>query len=161
IVNAAFAVLNKSGTALYGPVNTNTLFSGFGGLCQTTDDGDAVARYDQAADRFVISQFAVSGATTTFYECIAVSTTNDPTGSYYRYAFSYSGFPDYPKLGVWPDAYYITYNMFNAAGTAFLGGQACALNRSAMLTGAAASQQCFTTSTSYGGLLPSDLDGSV
>lgn len=161
IVNAGFAVFNKSGTVLYGPVQSNTLWSGFGGLCQTTNDGDGVVRYDAAADRWIISQFAVSGATTTFYECLAVSTTADPTGSYYRYAFSYSNFPDYPKLSVWPDAYYVTYNLFNAAGTAFLGSEACALDRSKMLTGVAATQQCFTTSTSYGGLLPSDLDGTT
>jgi len=39
----------------------------------------------------------------------------DPTGSYYRYEFSGFGteFPDYPKLAVWPDGYYATYNLFN------------------------------------------------
>ncbi len=58
---------------------------------------------------------------------------------------------------MWPDAYYITYNMFTASGS-FLNAEACALNRSAMLTGAGAAQQCFTTSSSYGGLLGADLD---
>jgi len=43
-VNSGFAVFNKTGGVLYGPVLTNTLFSGFGGACQTTDDGDAVVR---------------------------------------------------------------------------------------------------------------------
>ena len=42
-----------------------------------------------------------------YYQCIAVSDTNDATGSYHRYAFQYSGFNDYPKAGVWPDAYYL------------------------------------------------------
>src|SRR3954462_14645957 len=64
-------------------------------------------------------------------------------------------------MGVWPDAYYISYNMFNNAGTSFLGSQVCAFDRAKMLTGAAATQQCFSTSTSFGGLLPADLDGTV
>ena len=46
---------------------------------------------------------------------MAVSTTSDATGSYNRYAFSYgtTNFNDYPKLGVWPDGYYMSYNIFN------------------------------------------------
>ncbi|MHB8513370.1 MAG: hypothetical protein ACYDCC_14495, partial [Actinomycetota bacterium] len=161
-VNSAIAVFNKSTNGvILGPVQTNTLWSGFGGLCGSDNDGDGVVRYDQAANRWVITQFAVSGATTSFLECIAVSTSGDATGSYFRYSFSYANFPDYPKLGVWPDAYYFTYNMFDPSGTNFLGAEACAMNRSAMLTGATATQQCFTTSSSFGGVLPSDLDGST
>jgi hypothetical protein len=157
IVNESFAVFNKSGTPIYGPVATNTLWSGFGGGCQTNDDGDATVAYDRLADRWIISQFSVS--TTPFLQCVAVSRTGDPTGAYARYSFQYSNFPDYPKLGVWPDAYYDTYNMFNAAGTSFLGPQVCAFDRAKMLAGTAATQQCVTLSSTYGSLLPSDLDG--
>ncbi|HEX6543684.1 MAG TPA: hypothetical protein VF040_18155 [Ktedonobacterales bacterium] len=166
-VNTDFAVFNKDpsrgavGSVRYGPVAINTLWSGFGGLCQSDNDGDPTVVYDSMANRWIIAQFAVTGATSTFYQCVAVSTTSDPTGSYYRYSFAYSNFPDYPKMGVWPDAYYETYNLFNAAGTTFLGAEACAFNRSQMLTGAAATQQCYTTSSSYGGLLPATLDGST
>jgi len=170
IVNSDFAIFNKDtsrgavGTVRYGPVAINTLWSGFGGLCQTDNDGDPVAAYDTAADRWVISQFAVTGAngtTTPFLQCIAVSTTGDPTGTWNRYSFSFSNFPDYPKMAVWPDAYYETYNLFNAAGTTFLGAEDCAMNRSQMQAGTAATQQCFTTSSSYGGLLASNLDGTT
>ena len=163
IVNTDFAVFNKTGTALFGPVPINTLWSGFGGGCQTNNDGDPVAIYDPIANRWVISQFSVTGAnggTVPFLQCVAVSQTADPTGSYFRYSFPYTGFNDYPKMGVWPDGYYTTFNMFNAAGTAFQGAKICAYDRAKMLTGAAAAQQCFNTSTSFGGLLPSDLDGS-
>ena len=163
IVNTDFAVFNKTGTALFGPVPINTLWSGFGGGCQTNNDGDPVAIYDPIANRWVISQFSVTGAnggTVPFLQCVAVSQTADPTGSYFRYSFPYTGFNDYPKMGVWPDGYYTTFNMFNAAGTAFQGAKICAYDRAKMLTGAAATQQCFNTSTSFGGLLPSDLDGS-
>jgi len=158
IVNTDFAVFSKTGTPLFGPVPINTLWSGFGGGCQANNDGDPVVSYDRIADRWIISQFQVSQSP--FQQCLAVSVTPDPTGSYYRYAFSYTdGFPDYPKMGVWPDAYYETYNLFNNAGTAFLGTKVCAFDRARMLTGAAATQQCFNTSNSFGGLLPGDLDG--
>jgi hypothetical protein len=161
IVNTGFAVFNKTGTVLYGPAATNTLFSGFGGPCQTTNDGDGVVRYDPLANRWVITQFANVQTTGPFYECVAVSQTSDATGAWNRYAFQYASFPDYPKLSVWPDAYYVTYNLFNAAGTAFLGAEDCAMNRSAMLAGTTATQQCFTTSTAYGGLLAADLEGGT
>src|SRR5438270_4057030 len=157
-VNTDFAIYNKSGTLLYGPVPINTLWNGFGGGCQTNNDGDPTVVYDRIADRWVISQFSVN--TTPYLQCVAVSQTNDPTGAYYRYSFTYgnSDFPDYPKMGVWPDAYYITFNIF-ANGSTFTGSKVCAYNRTAMLAGAAATQQCFMTSNQFGGLLPSDLDG--
>src|SRR5689334_12590081 len=132
IVNSDFAIFNKAGTAIFGPVPINTLWSGFGGGCQTNNDGDPVVVYDSIANRWVISQFSVSGAnggTVPFLQCVAVSQTADPTGAYNRYSFPYTGFNDYPKMGVWPDAYYPTFNMFNAAGPAFQGDQACAYDR--------------------------------
>ena len=159
-VNSGFAVFDKTGGVLYGPVLTNTLWSGFGGSCQSTDDGDAVVRWDRAAGRWIIAQFANAASTSgPYYECLAVSTTADATGSYYRYSFQYANFPDYPKLGVWPDAYYVTYNLFS--GNTFKGAESCALDRTRMLSGTAATQQCFTTSTSYGGLLPVDNAGGT
>jgi hypothetical protein len=167
IVNTDFAVFNKDssrgtvGSVRYGPVQINTLWSGFGGLCEADNDGDPVAVYDSIANRWVISQFAVTNPNPDYYQCIAVSTSSDPTGSYYRYAFSYTNFPDYPKFGVWPDAYYATFNQFDSTGSTFLGAQVCAYNRASMLTGASATQQCFTTSSSYSSLLPSTLDGST
>jgi hypothetical protein len=158
IVNTDFAIFNKSGTALFGPVAINTLWSGFGGGCQTNNDGDPVVNYDPIANRWVISQFSVS--TTPFLQCIAVSQTPDPTGAWFRYSFTYTDFPDYPKLSVWPDAYYITFNSFTG-GTTFNGARVCAYDRAKMLTGAAATQQCFQTSTSFGGILPADIDGAT
>lgn len=78
MVNSAFAVLSKTGTPLYGPVPTNTLFTGFGGICETHNDGDGVVRYDAAADRWVITQFAITSGGPDFAECVAVSTSPDP-----------------------------------------------------------------------------------
>jgi hypothetical protein len=158
-VNQSFAVFDKTtGAKLLGPVAGNTLWSGFGGGCQTNNDGDPVVLYDKLANRWVMSQFSVS--TTPYLQCIAVSQTSDATGSWYRYSFQYSNFDDYPKMGVWPDAYYETFNMFNSAGT-FVGSDACAYDRNKMLTGAAATQVCFQQSAAVGGLLPSDVDGTT
>ncbi len=159
IVNSGLAVFDKATkNVVYGPVPTNTPWVGFGGACEADNDGDAVVVYDKAADRWIISQFAVSS--TPYFQCVAVSQTSDATGAYNRYAFSYgSVFPDYPKMGVWPDGYYETFNMFN--GNAFVGSKLCAYDRTAMLSGGAATQQCFQLASSFGGVLPSDLDGST
>ena len=157
-VNTSFAVFNKTtGALVAGPTAGNTLWSGFGGGCQTNNDGDPVVLYDKAAQRWIFSQFSVS--TTPFLQCIAVSTTSDATGTYNRYSFQYGNFDDYPKMGVWSDAYYETFNMFN--GNTFVGSDACAYNRAAMLAGTTATQVCFQQGSSVGGLLPSDLDGNT
>jgi hypothetical protein len=157
-VNESFAVFDKvTGALVHGPVAGNTLWSGFGGGCQTNNDGDPIVQYDKAAKRWVLTQFSVS--TTPYLQCVAVSTTSDATGTWNRYSFEEPNFNDYPKLGVWPDGYYMSFNMFQ--GNAFVGGRACAFDRTAMLAGSAATQVCFQLGNSFGGLLPSDLDGST
>ena len=163
IVNEGFQVFNKiDGTSAFGPVGISTLWSGFGGVCQTNGVGDPVVLYDQIADRWVISQFAGKHVPTD--ECIAVSTTSDATGSYYRYGFHLgTSFFDYPKLGVWPDAYYMSMNVFNTGGTAFYGPQPFAFDRAAMLDGNSATYITpgITGGSSEETYLPSDLDGST
>jgi len=160
-VNESFAVFNKTtGALVYGPVPGNTIWSGFGGGCQTNNDGDPIVQYDKQANRWIFTQFSVS--TTPYLQCVAVSTTSDATGPYNRYAFSYSNqFPDYPKLGVWPDGYYVTYNMF-LNGFSFSGPRVCAWDRQAMLSGAGqVTQVCFQIGNGVHSLLPSDLDGTA
>src|SRR5438094_629886 len=159
-VNVSFAVFTRTGSLLYGPAAINTLFKGFGGLCETDNDGDPTVIYDQLADRWVIQQFAVTGAnggTVPYLMCIAVSQTGDPTGTWSRYSYNSSRFPDYPKLGVWGDAYYMSTNDFN--GNLFAGASLWAFDRAKMLAGQAASGQVAHLSSAYGGLLPSSLDG--
>ena len=161
-VNTSFAVFNKAtGATVYGPAAGNSLWQGFGGACETTNSGDPVVMYDKAASRWVMTQFSINQSTSQFFQCVAVSTTSDATGTYRRFAYSFPGFNDYPKGGVWPDGYYLTFNMFNAAGTAFTGGRVCALDRNQMITaaGTPGAIQCFQLSPTYGGLLPADLDG--
>ncbi|MGI8586951.1 MAG: hypothetical protein ACR2M0_04585 [Chloroflexia bacterium] len=160
-VNTAFQVFNKTGGSLYGPANINTIWSGFGGPCQTRNDGDPVVLWDPIAARWLVSQFT---AASPYNECIAISQTSDATGSWYRYAFQLSttAFPDYPKFGVWPDGYYMSVNWFTG-GQTYAGPRPYAFNRSQMLTGAAATFQ--TTSAPLGSsaspLMPADLDGAT
>lgn len=133
MTNVSLEIYDKAGNSLLGPVPNNVLWSGFGGPCETRNDGDPVALYDPLADRWLLTQFAVPEPT--YYLCIAVSTTGDPTGSYYRYAFNTgTRFPDYPKYGVWPDAYYVSTAEFEG-GMTFAGVGAYALDRARMLAG--------------------------
>jgi hypothetical protein len=162
IVNEGYQVFNKStGASTFGPVSIETLWSGFGGVCETAGHGDPVVLYDKLANRWVVTQFAGSSVPTD--ECIAVSTTSDATGSYNRYAFHLgTNFFDYPKLATWPDAYYMSMNVFNSSGTAYLGPQPFAFDRLQMLNGNPAS---FVTTGITGGstenpYLPSDFDGT-
>jgi hypothetical protein len=141
------------------PKNGNIIWQGFGGPCETMNDGDPIVQYDQFADRWVLTQFAVSSSPYT--QCVAVSTSPDPTGTYHRYAYSYgTDFNDYPKMGVWSDGYYITYNMFRR-GRTFVGNRVCAFERDKMLTGASARQLCAQTSNSYASLMPADIEGKT
>jgi subtilisin-like proprotein convertase family protein len=162
MVNEGLQVFNKStGASVLGPIGIATIWTGFGGVCETNGDGDPIVLYDQLAGRWLISQFAGSSVPTD--ECIAVSTSSDATGSWNRYDFHLgSNFFDYPHIGVWPDAYYMGDNVFNAAGTAYLGPQPFAFNRTAMLAGNSATFVTFNPlSTSLGLLMPADLDGSM
>ena len=159
-VNTSYAVFSKSGTLISGPISFATLFNG-NSDCTRTYYSDPIALYDRQADRWVLSILGFDSTSSgPYYHCIAVSTSGDPTGSYARYSFkSSTNLPDYPKMGVWPDAYYVTYNMFS--GNTLLGAQVCAHNRSAMLAGQSETAQCFTTTSSNAGLLPGDVDGQT
>ena len=171
-VNLSFAVYSKGTTTappalLYGPAPANTLWSGFGGPCETRNDGDPIVRYDHLADRWVMSQLAVPNSFLgilfgPFYECIAVSATPDPLGAYYRYQFSFSKLNDYPKMGVWSDGYYMTMNQFSAISLQFAGQGVVAFDRDKMLAGLPASAIYYDLAPvdmNLGGMLPADLDG--
>src|SRR5215204_3663771 len=139
------------------PKNGGVVWQGFGGRCGSDNDGDPIVQYDQLADRWVLTQFAVSS--TPYTQCVAVSETGDPTGAYYRYSYSFgSEFNDFPKMGVWPDGYYITYNMFK--GRNFSGSNVCAFERDKMLAGQSARQICVKT-TAAASIQPADLEGTA
>ncbi len=148
-INVAFQVFDKTGASLAGPVDIRSLWSGQAGACASADDGDPIVVYDELADRWMIAQFFFSSP---YGFCIAISQTPDPTGSYYLYQFNNSNsFPDYYKIGVWPNAYYIGAN--ESSYTAF------AIDRNAMLAGLPATQVKFTGETNF--LMPADVDGAT
>ncbi len=151
MVNLSFAIYDKAGNLLVGPLNNNTLWSGFGGPCETDNSGDPVVLYDDMADRWMLSQFAVSSGQSM---CVAVSTTPDPTGSYYLYEFPMPDFPDYPKFGIWPDGYYLGTN------TGFPNQYyAHVFDRVAMLSGAPAGHQYVGSLPNFP--MPADADGQT
>jgi hypothetical protein len=210
IVNSRMAIFSKTGRVLYGPVNTNNVFRGFGGTCETRNNGDAVVRYDQLAKRWLIVMPIFSraaerpdqppswtaraeayespigrpnqpGPAATLFQpsapapqapqapqappapaskgpysiCYAVSTSDDPLGSYYRYEFLRPLFPDYPRPAVWPDGYYVP----SSTGDEVIEKHACVVERSAMLAGQAAREQCFVIND-VNFLNNADLDGT-
>lgn len=197
IINTRMAIFtkegekyNETGKPLYGPVQTRNVFRGFGGTCEQQNNGDAVVRYDQLADRWLIvmpifssigpeverplptpgktrvslrRQLEDIGTAKALYEpplekskrkpwperpeaeedgsyamCYAVSTSSDPMGSYYRYELVRQLFPDYPRPAVWPDGYYVP----TSAGDDVIKKQACVVQRSKMLKGEPAAEQC-------------------
>jgi len=158
-VNESYDVFDKqTGRLVFGPRDIATLFTGMRGLCGLAPigpayDTDPIVVYDKAARRWLVTmQISFRGIND---ECIAVSTTPDATGSYYRYDFTFGNvYPDYPKFGVWPDAYYASYDTYHP------GAEACAYDRNAMLAGAPASAVCFQLGARYVALLPADWDGA-
>ncbi|HEX4953380.1 MAG TPA: hypothetical protein VF017_08310 [Thermoanaerobaculia bacterium] len=157
VVNLAFSVYNKFGTRLTGPSNTNTLWAGFGGPCQTDNSGDAIFLYDRQADRFVLSQFAVAAGHQSV--CFAVSQTPDPTGAYFLYEVVTPRFPDYYKVGTWPAANNNAY--FFGTNSGFQGQyDVFAVDRERMLAGLAARPMQFFQSF-VNLMMPADADGPV
>ena len=164
-INIVLRVYDRSGAPLTAVLAGNSLFSALPptAKCRTTNTGDPLVLYDQFADRWVLTQF--TGSASPFFQCVAISTTPDPTGTYCLYPFQVSTtvFNDYPKIGLWPDAYYFSGAGFPAAGFT---PQAYAVQRDAMLACQPASMVYFdnTNSTaiaqsSLQRMLPSDVDG--
>jgi hypothetical protein len=164
-VNLSYAIYRRDGTLLHGPADGRTIWQGFNGPCATENDGDPIVLYDEAADRWLLSQFALPNFPNgPFYQCIAVSATPDPLGTYHRYQFSFGKLNDYPKFGVWPDGYYMSINQYTCSivSCSWAGQGVAAFPRQAMLAGAAATMIFFDLAAvdpNLGGMLPSDLDG--
>ena len=161
-VNVAYSVWDKAtGTQLMAPKSIQTLYTPLGGQCATGNLSDPVVNFDKAAKRWVITMIAFNNSFSANNACMAVSTSSDATGTYHVYSFNYGKtLPDYPKVGVWPDAYYVTTDSFPNGGF-FTGAETCAMDRKKMVAGAAAKMVCFQRNTLDFALLPADLDGST
>jgi hypothetical protein len=154
---ALLQIFNKTGGTLVASRFMDAI-TGKGGL------GDPIALYDQLADRYVITEFNNKAETTVEGLTFAVSQTNDPTGAWYVYFFGTgTTFPDYPKFGVWPDAYYATTNDF-ANASSYVGSTVYAFDRAKMIAGdATATVQKFTlgSTNKLFSMCPATLSGST
>jgi len=178
MVNLVFGIYDKAGNELLAPVDTGTLWGGFPIEDCTDPSGDPIVLYDQTTDRWLLSQFTTRGfddPALPFYNCVAISTSGDPTGSYYRYAFITQEdedggyyFPDYPKYGVWSNSYLMTTRDFGSVDG--YGISVYALEKNKMVNGEAKARavQFFLDSEDPDvaledigdGLLPADIDGN-
>src|SRR5271166_3260204 len=160
-VNVSYAIFNKTtGATLAGPVEGNTIWSNLGGICANNNDGDIIAQWDRTAKRWLLAQNVF---THPYTACIAVSQTDNALGAYYLYAFSLgTGFPDYPKYGVWPSGYFETMNNFGTSGSQLVGAEVCAYNNAKLLVGDQSAEQiCFQLTPNDYSLLPGDQDSNI
>ncbi len=143
-VNCIYSIYTKTGTLVAGPTNINQIFGSVPGA--NRNDGDPVVLYDEQADRWMITEFSIP-YTGPNYILFAISTTNDPTGTYYQYSFQVSSMPDYPKFGIWRDGYYMGDN--NSSGNDIY-----VFERGQMITGGTAQMVGFNNAWR-----PSSIDG--
>jgi hypothetical protein len=175
LVNTHYQVFSKTGASLAGPIETAQLFSRFSSsitaaqLCYTNPGGDGIVLYDRGADRWLISELAFAsdplfGPTGPYVQCFAVSQTGDPTGAYYTYAFlmDQNNLPDYPKIGIWGNSYYLSANLFTSVFAASGNPAVWAFDRTAMLTGGSPQSVEFAgyIPSTYNTVLPADVDGA-
>jgi len=165
MINLAFAVYDKQGHMLLGPVPIGDLWQNFPITDCAGASGDPIVLYDKLEDRWILTQFTSQGPI--YYNCVAVSTTSDPTGSYYRYAFSAGEFfPDYPKYGNWKKSYVLTSRDFGPIDE--YGISVYALEKNKMIAGNPNARwvKFFLDANVVGlnlvgdGLLPADFDGT-
>jgi hypothetical protein len=155
-INSVYAIYNKTGTLLAGPTDLNLLFGNL--LGTNCNDGDPIMLYDEQANRYLCAEFSLCNPNDRML--IAISQTNDPTGSWHRYSFDVDDVPDYMKFGIWRDAYYMGTNT-HAVGS----DDIYAFDRSQMLNGNNAQMVSFDNPwrpATYQGVqcaLPVDNDG--
>ncbi len=161
VVNTTYQIFNKSdGSSAAGPSDLNTIFDQtLPGA--TRNDGDPIVLWDEQADRWLYAEFSVpslSGGGND-YMLIAVSTTNDPTGTWYSWAFDVDDPPDYMKFGIWQDGYYMATNTSG-------GNDVYVFERSVMVAGGANPQMIAfhnpdrpSTFDGFHCILPLDNDG--
>jgi len=109
--------------------------------------GDGVILFDRLASRWVVGGHNSPPKGNTFSYCIAVSNTDDlasPALAWYAYEFPLNigvngennpFFPDWPKLGTWADAYYLSFDAIDVDQKRIVGAGFCAMDRTSMLTG--------------------------
>ena len=160
-VNVSYTICDKTPGNCSAAIEGNTIWSALGGVCFANNDGDIIAQYDRAAHRWILTQNVFASP---YKVCLAVSTSADAAGTYYLYQFPVvnSGFPDYPKWGVWPTGYFETWNNFGPGAGGFVGPVLCAYNSKKLLAGDNSAEQIchqYGITPNYNdSLLPADQD---
>ncbi len=164
MINLVTTIYDKVGNAVLGPFASNAFWDGMGGNCEPYNQGDPIVLYDDVDDRWLVSQFAFPDDMSSYSQCVAISQTNDPTGAYNRYEFSFTsyGFNDYPKHGIVTDSITMTANLFTKRGRNFrFGGTFLGvMDKDAMYAGQPASLVGFNIGTGEFGFVAGDLDGT-
>lgn len=166
-VNGSVGIYTKSPLTRVVGLSLNSFFTAAGatGTCASGNQGDPTVVYDQISGRWIVSDFAWTGAISAgpWYQCIAVSKTADPvSGGWWVYSVvaSTTALNDYPKMSVWGDGIYVTANMFTKAST-FAGSRVWAFNRDDLISGATLRYVSFQTSSSYASLLAANARASA
>ncbi len=108
-VNFSYAIYSKTGNQIIAPTSLDSLFKGLPNMIFFS--GDPLIIYDESASRWVAVGITIDPANkTSNYVDFAVSKTDDPTGEWYRWAFKTEGIPDFEKVGVWKNGYYMGTN---------------------------------------------------
>jgi hypothetical protein len=160
-------IFDKNGVPRGPAFKLSTLFAPLGGVAASNDNGDGLVLYDRMANRWILSQFAFASQTAPpYHQPIAVSKTGDPTGAYWAYDFITPGndFPDYGKIGAWPDGYYFTDRQFTAPLLTYNGFGCFAFDRAKMLVGDSTAAYIYFNaglllSNASSGMIPSDFNG--
>jgi hypothetical protein len=163
-VNNGFAVFDKTtGALVFGPATTDVLFTQLP-QCAANRMRAPLVYYDRGADRWIILQ---SGHLTNPFpgvlQCLAISQTPDATGPYRNvsYGFFSQDVTWSPaRLGVWPDAYYMTIDPFVTSPPFPEGVRVCAFDRIVLLAGGLPMPSCHALDVGVPEILPSDLDGA-
>ena len=169
IINTVFRIFDKSGGLVVGPLPSYGLWTDLGGICATSAAKTPLVKYDTLAGRWLVATVANDFSDASTHQCIAVSTTGDPTGLYHQYDFVID--PDAGgvnpvgssgRIGIWPEAYYVTFNQ--NVGLSPAGFGIYAFDRNAILAGDPATFQYVSPGDAYPSTFwgsPSDLDGTT
>jgi PKD repeat protein len=163
MINLLTTIYEKGGSVVQASFPSNAFWAGIGGNCEPNNQGDPIVLYDEDAGRWLVSQFAFPDSMSTFSQCVAISQTEDPTGAYNRYEFSFDGigFNDYPKHGIVTDSITVMANIFMKRGFNFRWGGTYlgVMDKNAMYAGQPASLIGFNIGTGEFGFVAGDLDG--
>ncbi len=148
VVNTAVGIFDKATGELVAAFTFDDLFDGTGTPCDDSNMGDPIVLYDRYLDRWLLTDYAFEDANSApHYQCIAMSINNDPvSGGWYIWALNFENndgvssssnvLNSYPKVGVWEDGYYFTFNDFDMDnGGSYLGVTIWALDKNSMAGG--------------------------